>query len=138
MTSLPRHWKKAVTACVLVLVASGDLAAQGPGGGGQAGSATPFSSIYKRPTLSPYAALGFQGSNPLTGGTLGAMQGLVRQQQQVQSQMRQSIQQTRDISQLRSQVRSVGNRQNSMMNETIRPTGHASTFMNMSHYYPGF
>lgn len=115
---------------------AGPLFAQGPGGG-QAGAAPPFSNIYKRPTLSPYTALGFQGSNPMTGGTLGAMQGLVRQQQQVQAQMQMGVQQSRQINQLQGQVRNMQRGPANRANESIRPTGHASTFLDLSHFYPG-
>lgn len=114
-----------------------EAAAQGPVGGGPNGSSPPFANIYKRPTLSPYTALGFQGSNPLTGSTLGAMQGLVRQQQQVQSQMQMGVQQSRQISQLQGQVRNIQRVAPNRASESIRPTGHASTFQNLSHYYPG-
>lgn len=114
-----------------------EATAQGPVGGGPNGSSPPFANIYKRPTLSPYTALGFQGSNPLTGATLGAMQGLVRQQQQVQSQMQTGMQQSRQINQLQGQVRNLQRPSPSRASESIRPTGHASTFLNLSHYYPG-
>jgi hypothetical protein len=120
----------------LGLSGTGQLAAQGPAGG-QSGSNPPFSNIYKRPTLSPYTALGFQGNNPLTGGTLGAMQGLVRQQQQVQAQMQMGVQQSRQINQLQGQVRNIQRVQPNRASESIRPTGHASTFLNLSHFYPG-
>ena len=76
---LPRTPPLIVAALATACLAIGtDAAAQGPVGGGPNGSSPPFANIYKRPTLSPYTALGFQGSNPLTGATLGAMQGLVR------------------------------------------------------------
>jgi len=132
---LPHLLLAGVTAACLAC--GTDAAAQGPGGGGPNGSSPPFSSIYKRPTLSPYTALGFQGSNPLTGATLGAMQGLVRQQQQVQSQMQTGVQQSRQISQLQGQVRNIQRVAPNRASESIRPTGHASTFQNLSHYYPG-
>ena len=118
------------------LASGSNAAAQGPVGGGTNGSNPPFANIYKRPTLSPYTALGFQGSNPLTGATLGAMQGLVQQQQQVQRQMQTGMQQSRQISQLQGQVRNI-QRSPIRASESIRPTGHASTFQNLSHYYPG-
>ena len=121
----------------LFLAAAGNLAAQGPAGGGQAGNTMPFANIYKRPTLSPYTALGFQGSNPQTGSTLGALQGLVSQQKQMQVQMQQGVQQSRQINQLQRQVRDFKRPATTQGNETIRPTGHASTYLNLSHFYPG-
>jgi hypothetical protein len=114
-----------LAAVVLLTVLAGDAAAQGGN--------LPFSNIYQRPALSPYTALGFQGSNPLTGGTLGAMQGLVQPQMQQQAQIRNSMQQARQISQLQRQARRpMGGTQT----QTIRATGHASTFMELSHFYP--
>ena len=135
---LPRTPPLIVAALATACLAIGtDAAAQGPVGGGPNGSSPPFANISKRPTLSPYTALGFQGSNPLTGATLGAMQGLVRQQQQVQSQMQMGMQQSRQITQLQGQVRNMQRPSPNQASESIRPTGHASTFQNLSHYYPG-
>jgi hypothetical protein len=108
---------------------SGMATAQGPTGP-QGNNATPFSNITRRPSLSPYTALGFQGSNPQSGGTLGAIQGLVRPQQQ------QAVRQSRQLSQLQGQVRNIQRPSGGSTIQTIRATGHASTFMEMSHFYP--
>ena len=86
--------------------------------------------------MSPYTALGFQGSNPQTGGTLGAMQGLVRPQQQQQQQMQQQARQARQLGQIQNQVRQIQRPGAQQSIDMIRPTGHASTYMNMSHFYP--
>jgi len=114
---------------------SGMATAQGPTGP-QGNNATPFSNITRRPSLSPYTALGFQGSNPQTGGTLGAIQGLVRPQQQQYVQQQQAARQSRQLSQLQGQVRSIQRPSGGSTIQTIRATGHASTFMEMSHFYP--
>jgi hypothetical protein len=125
-------WSACPLAAVLLLGAlAGESAAQGP----QPGGNLPFSNIYQRPALSPYTALGFQGNNPLTGGTLGAMQGLVQPQLQQQAQIRTSMQQARQISQLQRQARQARPMGGTQL-QTIRATGHASTFMELSHFYP--
>jgi hypothetical protein len=116
---------------VLGLLPCGRAIAQGPGGGN-----TPFSNITRRPSMSPYMGLAFQGNNPTTGGTLGAMQGLVRPQQEQFAQQQQSARQSRQLSQLQGQVRKIQRPAGGTTIQTIRATGHASTFMEMSHFYP--
>ena len=111
---------------------SSTVRAQGP----QAPGELPFSTIVRRPSLSPYTALGFQGSNPQTGGTLGAIQGLVRPQQQQYAQQLQAQRQTRQLRQLQGQVRQIQQTPMKPLEPTIRATGHASTFQFLSHFYP--
>ena len=123
----------ATCACVVFLSAVAN--AQGPGGM-QGGGTAPFSNITRRPSISPYMGLAFQGNNPTTGGTLGAMQGLVRPQQQQFAQQQQSARQSRQLSQLQGQVRKIQRPAGGTTVQTIRATGHASTFMEMSHFYP--
>jgi len=117
------------------LESAGTAAAQGPTGSQGSGS-MPFSNIVRRPTMSPYMGLAFQGSNPQTGGTLGAMQGLVRPQQQQFAQQQQAARQSRQLNQLQGQVRNIQRPAGGPTIQTIRATGHASTFMDMSHFYP--
>jgi hypothetical protein len=119
----------------LWLATTGSAVAQGPAGP-QANGGLPFSNMVRRPSMSPYTALGFQGSNPQTGATLGAMQGLVRPQQQQFSQLQQAARQSRQLSQIQRQVRQMQRPTGGTSIETIRATGHASTYMNMSHFYP--
>jgi hypothetical protein len=121
--------------CTLGVLLSAVATAQGPGGM-QGGGTTPFSNITRRPSISPYMGLAFQGNNPTTGGTLGAMQGLVRPQQQQFAQQQQSARQSRQLSQLQGQVRKIQRPTGGAEIQTIRATGHASTFMEMSHFYP--
>ena len=102
----------------------------------QGGGNTPFSNIVRRPSMSPYMGLAFQGSNPQTGGTLGAMQGLVRPQQQQFAQQQQAARQSRQLSQMQGQMRQIQRPAGGSTIQTIRATGHASTFMEMSHFYP--
>ena len=123
----------ATCACVVFLSAVAN--AQGPGGM-QGGGNVPFSNITRRPSISPYMGLAFQGSNPQTGGTLGAMQGLVRPQQQQFAQQQQVARQSRQLSQMQGQMRQIQRPAGGTTIQTIRATGHASTYMNMSHFYP--
>ena len=118
------------------LAATDTASAQGPAGS-QGNAAPPFSNIVRRPSMSPYNALGFQGNNPQTGGTLGAMQGLVRPQQQQLAQLQQAARQARQLTQMQRQMRQVQRPMTGGASvETIRATGHASTYMNLSHFYP--
>ena len=119
-------------ACGVLLCAVAN--AQGPGG--TQGGNTPFSNIVRRPSMSPYMGLAFQGSNPQTGGTLGAMQGLVRPQQQQFAQQQQAARQSRQLNQMQGQMRQIQRPAGGSTIQTIRATGHASTFMEMSHFYP--
>ena len=119
-------------ACGVLLCAVAN--AQGPGG--TQGGNTPFSNIVRRPSMSPYMGLAFQGSNPQTGGTLGAMQGLVRPQQQQFAQQQQVARQSRQLNQMQGQMRQIQRPAGGSTIQTIRATGHASTFMDMSHFYP--
>ncbi len=127
------------TATMAAMCACGVLSAvanaQGPGGM-QGGGNVPFSNITRRPSISPYMGLAFQGNNPTTGGTLGAMQGLVRPQQQQFAQQQQSARQSRQLSQMQGQMRQIQRPAGGTTIQTIRATGHASTFMDMSHFYP--
>ena len=123
----------ATCACGVFLSAVAN--AQGPGGM-QGGGNVPFSNITRRPSISPYMGLAFQGSNPQTGGTLGAMTGLVRPQQQQFAQQQQSARQSRQLNQMQGQMRQIQRPAGGTTIQTIRATGHASTYMNMSHFYP--
>jgi hypothetical protein len=120
---------------MLWLSAAGNALAQGPAGPGGTGN-MPFSNIARRPTMSPYLALGFQGNNPDTGGTLGAMQGIVRPQQQQFLQQQAALRQSRQLSQMQGQIRQIQRVPGGSTYQTIRATGHASTFMELSHFYP--
>ena len=123
----------ATCACGVFLSAVAN--AQGPGGM-QGGGNVPFSNITRRPSISPYMGLAFQGNNPETGGTLGAMTGLVRPQQQQFAQQQQSARQSRQLNQMQGQMRQIQRPAGGTTIQTIRATGHASTYMNMSHFYP--
>jgi len=115
---------------------SGLATAQGPANNQAAGGTTPFSNITRRPSISPYMGLAFAGNNPTTGGTLGAMQGLVRPQQQQFAQQQQAARQSRQLNQMQGQMRKMQRPTGGVTVESIRATGHASTYMDLSHFYP--
>ena len=102
--------------------------AQGPG-------SKPFQDIYRRPTVSPYLQLQQQGMNPLQNQNI--YQTMVQPQIQQQQQQIEMLNQRRQLGKVQGQVRQIQqSSQARQIDETIRPTGHASTYMNYSHYYP--
>jgi len=117
---------------VVATVMAGETVAQGPAVGGN----LPFSNTYRRPALSPYTALGFQGGNPMTGATLGALQAGVQPQMMQQEQIQATLRQQRQIGQIQGQARQSQRPAGGPIIQTIRSTGHASVFMEMSHFYP--
>ncbi len=125
-------------AALLLTVIFGTALAQEPGGN------LPFTNIYKRPAVSPYTMLGTP-QNPMNvdsqTGNITATNPLIYQQL-IQPRLEQERQQTtilrqnRQLGNLQNQVQSI-QRDTSMrqLDRSIRPTGHASTFMNTSHYF---
>ena len=95
----------------------------------------PFSTIYRRPTVSPYIQLQQQGMNPLQNQNVyqTMVQPLLQQQQQQIMQLQQARQMTKMQNQVRQIQRDTTSRQ---VDESIRPTGHRATFQNFSHFYP--
>ena len=125
----------AAAGLLAVSILPADARAQGPGGG-----QLPFSNIYRRPVMSPYTALGFQAGNmnPLMGGgATDIYQNQILPRLELERQQVEQMRQRKQIGGLNNQVqqiqRGTGMRQ---IDETIRPTGHASTFQNLSHFYP--
>jgi hypothetical protein len=122
----------AAAGLLAVSILPGDARAQGPGGG-----SLPFSNVYKRPVMSPYTALGFQGANVQQGGAANIYQNQILPRLELERQQVEQMRQRKQIGGLTNQVqqiqRGTGMRQ---IDETIRPTGHASTFQNLSHFYP--
>ena len=105
----------------------GQSQAQGPGN-------KPFESTYRRPSVSPYNQLTQQGMNPLQNQTV--YQTMVQPQMQQQQQQIEQLQQRRQMQQVQAQVANMNSPRTRQLDESIRPTGHASTYMNYSHYYP--
>ena len=114
----------------LALVGTSDAFAQN-GRGGQ----KPFESIYRRPAVSPMNNLTTFANNPQAQGNI--YQQLVVPQQQQQQQQIEALSQGRQINRLQNQVQQIQRTTTSrQVDETIRPTGHASTYQNLSHFYP--
>ena len=105
----------------------GQSQAQGPGN-------KPFESTYRRPSVSPYNKLTQQGMNPLQNQTI--YQTSVQPQMQQQRQQIEKLKQGRQMQQVQAQVANINSPRGRQLDESIRPTGHASTYMNYSHYYP--
>jgi len=118
-----------VSALVLV-AASGATAAAQQG-------RMPFSDYTGRRGLSPYTALGFQGDNVTTGGTLGALQNIVRPQKLQAAQVQQQVSLGRQLNGVQGQVRSLQRSGGGQTYNTIRATGHSATFQNTSHFFGG-
>ena len=125
----------AAAGLLAVSILPGDASAQGPGGG-----QLPFSNIYKRPVMSPYTALGFNAGNvqnTMGGGAANIYQNQILPRLELERQQVEQMRQRKQIGGLNNQVRQI-QRDTRMrqIDETIRPTGHASTFQNLSHFYP--
>ena len=115
-------------AIALMVLTAGEVAAQGPG-------ALPFSSTYRRPNLSAYNQLAQQNFNP--GAAQNVYQQTVLPQLQIQQNQIEQMRQGKQIGGLQNQVQQI-QRSTTMrqVDEMIRPTGHASTYQNLSHFYP--
>lgn len=116
----------AVLACAIALSAA-PAAAQGNGG------QTPFADIYRRPSVSPYTMMQNQAFNPL--GIQNVYQEQVLPQLQIQQQQLEQIRQNQRIGTIQRDVRRL-QRPQQQTSDTIRPTGHVSTFLDLSHFYP--
>jgi hypothetical protein len=107
---------------------AGEARAQGPG-------QKPFESTYRRPNVSAYNQISNFANNPQMAGNI--YQQIVQPQQQQQQQQLDMMSQRRDMGRLQNQVQQIQQgTQARQIDSTIRPTGHASTYMNYSHYYP--
>jgi hypothetical protein len=105
----------------------------GAGAGGSKAE-LPFSSSYRRPTVSPYIQLQEQGFNPLQAQNI--YQTAVQPQVQQQQQQIEQLSQRRQMSRLQNQVQQIGRDTSArQLDESIRPTGHRATYLNYSHYY---
>jgi len=139
MTSRTRMW-----VVVAAMAAGGSLGMAGTAAA-QGNGSLPFSNVYSRPAVSPYTLLSSQAANG-NGGDINAMTGaqnplvyqqLIQPQLQQQQQVIQQNAQTRQLGRLQNQVQQIQRDTSArQINETIRPTGHASTYQNLSHFYP--
>jgi len=120
-------WIAGVTAATWLAVVSDGYA--------QGNAQLPFSNMYSRPSLSPYMQLQNMALNPMQSQNIYQQQ--VMPQIQQQQQQLQQLQQARQINRMQNQVQQIQRDTTSrQIDETIRPTGHASTYQNLSHFYP--
>jgi hypothetical protein len=119
-------WTAAVLAAAC-LAAPAVAVAQGPG-------SLPFSSTYRRPSVSPFQRLAQFNQNPLTNQN--TYQTLVQPAVEQQRMQLEQLSQGQRLGGVQQQVQGLErSSQARQIDETIRPTGHASTYMNYSHYY---
>jgi len=129
MTSRTQMW-----VVVAAMAAGGSLGMAGTAAA-QGNSQLPFSNIYARPAVSPYMQLQQQGLNPLQNQNI--YQTMVQPQLQQQQQQLTQLQQARQMNRMQNQVQQIQrDTRGRQIDETIRPTGHASTYQNLSHFYP--
>lgn len=115
------------SALVACGMAASEANAQAPGG-------KPFEDIYRRPAVSAYNQLSTFANNPNVSGNI--YQQLVMPLQQQEQQRIEQMAQRRQVGQLQGRVQQIQRDTSArQLDETIRPTGHASTFQNYSHYY---
>lgn len=110
-----------------ILLSAAPATAQGNGG------QTPFADIYRRPSVSPYTMMQNQAFNPL--GVQNVYQEQVLPQLQIQQQQLEQIRQNQRLGTIQRDVRRL-QRPPQQTSDTIRPTGHVSTFLDLSHFYP--
>ena len=106
----------------------------------------PFSNTntYRRPTVNPMTMMAMPGAGMGGGvnanGTYNPLvyQQLIQPRFDQESQIVGGMQQARQINNLQNRVQQIQRDTSSrQVNESIRPTGHSATYLNMSHYYPG-
>lgn len=125
-------WAKGAWLTVLVAGLVGAVAGESHAQGNRP---LPFSNMYSRPMVSPYLQLQQQGLNPLQNQNI--YQTMVQPQLQQQQQQLEQLQQRRQMARMQNQVQQIQRDTTSrQVDEMIRPTGHASTFQNLSHFYP--
>lgn len=125
-------WQKA--ACVTGMMVATWLAGASDGYA-QGNSQLPFSNIYSRPAMSPYMQLQNMAFNPMQSQNIYQQQVLPQIQQQ--QQQLQQLQQQRQMNRMQNQVQQIQRDTKArQVDEMIRPTGHASTYQNLSHFYP--
>ena len=122
------HLAAAVAVAAMATLAAGNSQAQGPG-------ERPFENTYRRPAVSPYMQIQQQGLNPLQNQNI--YQTMVQPQIQQQQQQIEQLDQRRKMGQMQNQVSQIQRDTSArQIDPTIRATGHSSTYMNYSHYYP--
>jgi hypothetical protein len=118
-----------VVIAVLACLAAGETRAQQPGIGQK-----PFQDIYRRPAVSPMNQISNFSNNPMAAGNI--YQQIVQPQQEQQRMRLDQLDQQRQMNKMQNQVSQIQRDTRArQIDSTIRPTGHASTYMNYSHYY---
>ena len=132
-----------------VMVTALGLAALGMAAEAVAQNNMPFSNTYRRPSVSPYTMLatggvagGVVGSGPggAVAGTFNPLvyQQLIQPREEQERQFVSQMQQGRQINSLQNRVQQIQRDTTArQVSEQIRPTGHAATYLNLSHFYPG-
>jgi hypothetical protein len=124
----------AAIGCGAAGVAMAQQGQRGQGGQGGQGS-LPFSTIYRRPVISPYNQIANFSQNPMQNQNV-YQQMVVPQLQQQQQQIEQ-MQQARRLNTIQGRVEQIQRDTSArQIDESIRPTGHRATFQNLSHFYP--
>jgi hypothetical protein len=114
---------------VLACLAAGEVQAQGPGMGQK-----PFENTYRRPTVSAYNNIAMFSNNPMMAA--GIYEQLVQPQRQQERMMVDQLGQRQQLNRMQNQVSQIQRDTRArQIDPTIRPTGHASTYMNYSHFY---
>ena len=114
--------------CAAAALAGTAMAQQGQGN-------LPFSSVYRRPTISPYNQIANFSQNPMQNQNV--YQQMVLPQMQQQQQQIEQLNQARKLNKMQNQVQQIQRDTSArQVDESIRPTGHRATFQNMSHFYP--
>jgi hypothetical protein len=114
---------------VLAFLATGEARAQQPGM-----AQKPFQDIYRRPAVSPMNQISNFSNNPQMAANI--YQQIVQPQQEQQRMRLDQLDQQRQMNKMQNQVSQIQRDTRArQIDSTIRPTGHASTYMNYSHFY---
>ena len=133
--STGRAWIGRVSAVRLLAVGLGLAAGLAATDASAQPGSMPFSNTYRRPSVNPMTMLGTGVGVGEIGGNALVYQQLIQPRNQQEQQFISQMQQGRAISTLRQEVRQSEKRVTARFDQTIRPTGHAATYMNYSHYY---
>lgn len=101
--------------------------AQGPG-------ALPFSNVYRRPSTSRYQNMANFANNPLASSNI--YQSMVQPNQDLDRTRIEQMTQSLRLGSAQEEIRRLQQPSNTMIDQSIRPTGHSATFMNYSHFFP--
>jgi len=127
--------RRAVMRAMVMAIGAAAAASAGTALAQQGQGNLPFSSVYRRPVISPYNQIANFAQNPLQNQNV--YQQLVVPQLQQQQQQITQLQQARQMTKMQNQVQQIQRDTSArQVDESIRPTGHRATFQNLSHFYP--